>query len=68
MNYRTLGRTGLRVSEIALGCEGFNGQTPAFCRALFALALENGVNCMVFLNASSMVGFLSTSRNWEKPT
>jgi len=46
MNYRTLGRTGLRVSEIALGCEGFNGQTPAFCRALFALALENGVNCM----------------------
>lgn len=46
MEYRELGRTGLRVSEIALGCEGFNGQDEEFCQALFDLALENGVNCM----------------------
>lgn len=46
MNYRILGRSGLRVSEIALGCEGFNGQDAAFAKALFDLAFANGVNCM----------------------
>lgn len=46
MEYRVLGRTGLRVSEIALGCEGFNGQSAEAAQALFSLALDNGVNCM----------------------
>lgn len=46
MEYRTLGRTGLRVSEIALGCEGFNGKTAEFASELFSLALGQGVNCM----------------------
>lgn len=46
MNYRILGRTGLRVSEIALGCEGFNGQSEVFAKELFDFALANGVNCM----------------------
>lgn len=46
MEYRILGRTGLKVSEIALGCEGFNGQSDSFCQSLFDLALKNGVNCM----------------------
>ena len=46
MNYRTLGRTGLRVSEIALGCEGFVDKSPAEARELFELAFANGVNCM----------------------
>ena len=46
MKYRLLGRTGLKVSEIALGCEGFNGRDEAFCQSLFDLALASGVNCM----------------------
>ena len=46
MKYRILGRTGLRVSEIALGCEGFHGKTEAEAKALLDRALENGVNCM----------------------
>lgn len=29
MQYRELARTGLRVSEIGLGCEGFSGKTQA---------------------------------------
>lgn len=46
MEYRQLGKTGLRVSEIALGCEGFNGQSDAFAQELLDIARENGVNCM----------------------
>ncbi len=46
MRYRVLGRSGLRVSEIGLGCEGFVLQDDAFAREMFALALGAGVNCM----------------------
>ncbi|WP_295580752.1 aldo/keto reductase [uncultured Oscillibacter sp.] len=46
MKYRTLGRTGLQVSEIALGCEGFVLQDDDFAKALFRAALEAGINCM----------------------
>lgn len=46
MQYRTLGRTGLRVSEIGLGCEGFNEQDQAFTSEMFQIALAAGVNCM----------------------
>ena len=35
MEYRILGRTGLRVSAVALGCEGFVGKTPEAVRADF---------------------------------
>lgn len=46
MNYRTLGNTGLRVSEIGLGCEGFVLQDDAFAKEIFEQAFEAGVNCM----------------------
>ncbi|WP_353422852.1 aldo/keto reductase [Christensenella massiliensis] len=46
MKYRELGNTGLMVSEIGLGCEGFSGRNEAFDREMFAYALENGINCM----------------------
>ena len=46
MRYRELGRTGLKVSEIALGCEGFVGRDDAFAEGLFRAAFEGGVNCM----------------------
>ena len=46
MHYRELGATGLRVSEIGMGCEGFIGQDWAYTKELFDYALANGVNCM----------------------
>ncbi len=44
MKYRDLGKTGLKVSEIGLGCEGFINQPAA--NEMFAQALAQGVNCM----------------------
>ena len=46
MRYRALGNTGLSVSEIGLGCEGFLGKDEAFTQDVFALAFEKGVNVM----------------------
>ena len=44
MEYRTLGRTGLRVSAVALGCEGFIHKTPEEVCADFDFAIGHGVN------------------------
>lgn len=44
MNYRELGSTGLRVSEIGMGCEGFNEDNFAMTGKLFDMAEAAGVN------------------------
>lgn len=44
MNYRTLGRTGLKVSEIGLGSEAFVNQNDAFSQKLIDAAIDAGVN------------------------
>lgn len=44
MEYRTLGRTGLRVSEIGLGGEWFNGLTAQESAAIIDAAQEKGIN------------------------
>lgn len=44
MNYRILGRTGLKVSEIGLGGEWFNGLSQEESTAIVDAALENGIN------------------------
>lgn len=46
MRYRNLGKTGLKVSEIGLGCEGFNGKSEKFTEEMFNLAFDHGINCM----------------------
>lgn len=44
MNYRDLGTTGLKVSEIGLGCEGFGENNCQNARLLLDAAEESGIN------------------------
>lgn len=44
MEYRILGRTGIKVSTIALGCEGFMGKTGEEVRADIDFAIAQGIN------------------------
>ena len=44
MKYRELGNTGLMVSEIGMGCEGFREDGLAMTKRLLDVAEENGVN------------------------
>lgn len=44
MNYRILGNTGLMVSEIGMGCEGFGENNCQNTQLFFDIAEKNGIN------------------------
>lgn len=44
MKHRALGTTGLQVSEIGMGCEGFQEENYAMCQKLFDYAEKEGIN------------------------
>ena len=46
MEYRELGRTGIKVSVIALGCEGFVANEGAITEQLLNAAEQGGINCI----------------------
>ena len=51
MQYRTLGRTGLSVSEIALGCEHLQGKDYPLIKSVIDAALDAGINFLdVFMS------------------
>ena len=46
MEYRELGRTGIKVSVIALGCEGYVANEGALTEQLLNAAEQGGINCI----------------------
>ena len=46
MKYRTLGRTGLKISEIGMGCEGLVDKTAGQVKEFVDKMEELGVNCI----------------------
>ncbi|WP_302808397.1 aldo/keto reductase [Phascolarctobacterium faecium] len=46
MEYRELGQTGIKVSVIALGCEGFVANEGALTEQLLNAAEQGGINCI----------------------
>ena len=51
MQYRKLGRTGMTVSAISLGCEHMQGKDYELIKTVIDAALENGVNFLdVFMS------------------
>ena len=55
MQYRELGSTGLKVSEIGLGCEGFNEDGGKRTAPIIDLAHKNGVNYIDLYTSSPVV-------------
>ena len=43
MERRILGRTGIHVSVIGMGCEGFEGKSGVDCEKLLDFAMEKGI-------------------------
>ena len=46
MRYRTLGRSGIQVGEIGVGCEGFLEKTPKQVSEWLDVCEAAGANCI----------------------
>ena len=55
MNYRILGRTGLKVSEVGLGSEAFVGKDDEFAQMLLDIALQAGINYFDLYNSEPYI-------------
>lgn len=52
MQYRELGRTGIKVSEIGIGGEGFENKSYYDCKKMIDCALKNGINFFDIYNSN----------------
>jgi len=62
MKYRPLGNTGLQVSEVGMGCEGFSENEYAMAKELFDAAEELGINILTSTPRIRRGGRLSVRR------
>ncbi len=52
MQYRLLGRTGIKVSEIGIGGEGFENKSYSDCETIIDMAMKNGINFFDIYNSN----------------
>lgn len=55
MEYRVLGRTGIKVSAIGIGGEGFENKNYADCEAIIDCAMNEGINFFDLYNSNPEV-------------
>ena len=55
LEYRELGRTGLKVSEIGMGCEGFVGKSYEQVKEMVDVMEAAGVNCIDLYTSNPQV-------------
>ena len=51
MKYNPLGKTGIKVSEIGIGCEHLDGKNSDYVKAIMDEALSQGINFFDMLNS-----------------
>lgn len=52
MEYRVLGRTGIRVSAVGIGGEGFENKIYKDCEAIIDCAMNEGINFIDIYNSN----------------
>lgn len=55
IDYRVLGRTGIKVSDIGIGGEGFEGKSYEACEELIDCAIRQGINFIDIYNSNPEV-------------
>lgn len=55
MEYRILGRTGIKVSAIGIGGEGFENKSYEDCEAIIDCAIKEGINFIDIYNSNPEV-------------
>ncbi|MCE5285780.1 MAG: aldo/keto reductase [Pelosinus sp.] len=55
MEYRILGRTGIRVSAIGIGGEGFENKSYKDCKIIIDCAIKEGINYIDMYNSNPQV-------------
>ena len=65
MKYNILGRSGLRASEIGLGCEHLEGKSYDVIRQVIDVALGHGVNILDVFMSEPQVRFLTSAGRWK---
>ena len=55
MEYRTLGRRGIKVSAVGIGGEGFENKSYEQCQEILDAAMREGINFIDIYNSNPQV-------------